>query len=137
VKIYLLFQKEKMQKPGLIRDGAKKEVFSMESKEDCDIIGKRELGKKPSQGSNGVQAQNKFPRTRRQKDANGGNVLADSKPGKGTADERKGSGLQPRYWLMISVTERRKRSKCGKRFLVTSSGMYRNCLRTLPTSVAG
>ncbi len=86
-----------MQKPGLIRDGAQKEVFNVESKEDCDISGKTKVRKKPSQGSSGVQAQNEFPRTRRQEDANGGNVIADSKPGKGTADERKGSGLQPRY----------------------------------------
>ncbi len=86
-----------MQKPGITRAGAQKEHFGMESKEDFDVIGKTELRKKPSQGSSGVQAQNEFPRTRRQEDANGGNVLADSKPVKGTADERKGSGLQPRY----------------------------------------
>jgi len=93
VKIYLLFQREKMQKPGLIRDGAQKEVFSTgESKEDCDIIVKKELRKKPSEENNGVQAQNELRRTRQQKDANGGSVLADSKPGKGTGDERK-----PRY----------------------------------------
>jgi hypothetical protein len=100
VKIYLLFQREKMQKPpGFMKDVAQKEDFSMESKEDCDksVIGKTEPRKKPSDISNGVQAQNDFPRTRRQEDANGGNVLADSKPGKGTGDERKGSGLQPRY----------------------------------------
>jgi hypothetical protein len=90
VKIYLLFQKEKMQKPGLIRDGAQKDAtfVNIKQKEDCDIIGKTELRKKPSQGSNGVQV----PITRCQEDANGGNVLADSKPGKGTGDERK-----PRY----------------------------------------
>jgi hypothetical protein len=93
VKIYLLFQREKMQKPGLIRDEAQKEVFNIEPKEDCDIIGEIEPRKKPSEGSNGVQA----PRTRRLGDANGGIVLADSKPGKGTGDERKGSGLQSRY----------------------------------------
>jgi hypothetical protein len=85
-----------MQKPGLIRDGAQKDVVNSKQKEDCDIIGETELRKKPSGRSNGVQAQNEFPRTRRQEDANGGNVLADSKPGKGTGDERKGSGLQPR-----------------------------------------
>ena len=93
MKIYLLFQREKMQKPGLIKDGAQKADFGMEAKEDCDVIGTTELRKKPSQKSNGVQV----PRTRRQENANGGNVLADSKPGKGTADERKGSGLQSRY----------------------------------------
>ncbi len=114
-----------MQKPGLIRDGAPKEVFNMEQKEDCEMIGKTEFSKKPSEGSNGVQAQNELRRTRQQEDANGGNVHADSKPSKGTGDERKGSGLQPRYWLMISVTERRKRGKCGQRFLVTRSDMYR------------
>ncbi len=98
MKIYLLFQREKMQKnPGLIRDGAQKEVFHVESKKDCDLSGKTKVREKPSERSNGVQAQNEFPRTRRQEDANGGNVLADSKPGKGTADERKGSGLQSRY----------------------------------------